>query len=123
MLPHLPLPSPRCILAAALVTATALAAEENADTQTFNPARYALIAAEVDAATLQPGSGGPQGERKVLIKLDTATGRCWVLQLAVAGANDPTVIGASWAQISEAVRHPAARMPGEAPSPQSGNGF
>ena len=113
------------ICAVCSAAALTLSADSVADTQLFTPARYALVAAKVDTASLQPGTGGPTGRRQVLVKLDTVSGRCWVLQLAVAGANNPTVIGASWAAVTEAVNHPPAAMPGGNP-PQNnggGNGF
>jgi len=107
-----------CAVSAALP----LAAGGGADTQLFTPARYALVAAEVDTASLQPGTGGPTGRRQVLVKLDTVSGRCWVLQLAVAGADNPTVIGASWAAVAEAVSNPRAAMPGGNPLQNNGGG-
>ena len=45
-------------------------ASEN-NSQLFTPARFSLVAAEVDAALLQ-NTGGDNGERKVLFKLDVA---------------------------------------------------
>ena len=92
-----------------------------ADTQLYTPARYALIAAEVDAASLQAGSGGELGRRQVLVRLDTVTGRCWVLQLKVAGAQDPQVLAANWAAVNEAVDRPGPMVPPQ--NSGSGGGF
>ena len=105
-------------LAALLLIAAAapLAAGSAADTQLYTPARYVLIAAEVDAASLQEGSGGELGRRQVLVRLDTVTGRCWVLQLKVAGAQDPQVLAANWAAVNEAVDRPGPMVP-----PQNGD--
>ena len=101
---------PRLLFAAAAaVPAAALGG--SADTQNFIPARYALVAAEIDAASLQPGTGGSTGKRRVLVKLDTATGRCWVLQLQVAGAQNPQVLAANWAAVAEAVDRPGPLVP------------
>ena len=69
-------------------------ASEN-NSQLFTPARFSLVAAEVDAALLQ-NTGGDNGERKVLFKLDSVTGEVWVLQLSVIGGNDPRVTDANW---------------------------
>ena len=69
-------------------------AAEN-DSQLFTPARFSLVAAEVDAGLLQnPGCSG--GKRKVLFKLDSVTGEVWVLQLSIVGGNDPRVTDANW---------------------------
>ena len=111
------------LIATAAIAAPLAAGDSAADTQTFTPARYALVAAEIDAATLQPGAGGPTGRRRVLVKLDTATGRCWVLQLQIAGADDPQVLAANWAAVAEAVSHPRPMTPGGNTQSDSGGGF
>ena len=99
------------LIRAAAAAAPLAAGDSAANTQIFIPARYALVAAAIDTASLQPGSGGELGRRQVLVKLDTVTGRCWILQLAVDGAGNPTVTGANWAAVSEAVDRPGPMNP------------
>lgn len=78
-------------------------ASEN-NSQLFAPARFFLVAAEIDTGVLQnPDSGGPGSRRKVLFKLDSTTGEVWVLQLSVMGGNNPQVMSANW--------YPVKRVP------------
>ena len=81
-------------------------ASEN-NSQLFTPARFSLVAADVDAAMLQSGgSGGSGGSRKVLFKLDSVTGEVWVLQLSIMGGNNPQVMGANWYPVKKAPVNP-----------------
>lgn len=64
-------------------------------TQGFTPARYALAAAEINVANLQ--GGGRACTRKVLIRMDSVTGKAQILQMSVRGDGDPTVLSAVWA--------------------------
>ena len=66
------------------------------NSQLFRPARYALVAADVDAAMLSGGDSNASGSRKALFKLDSTTGEVWVLQLSVVGGNNPQVTDANW---------------------------
>lgn len=68
-------------------------------TQSFSPARYALAAAEINVANLQ--SPGIACTRKVLVRLDSVSGKVQILQLSVRGDNDPTVLSAVWAAAAE----------------------
>ena len=67
------------------------AAEDS--TQNFSPSRYALMSAEINVASQQPGLSYT---RKVIMRTDTATGQCWILELTVPGANDFKVVQANW---------------------------
>ena len=68
-------------------------------TQSFSPSRYALAAAEINVANLQ--SPGIACTRKVLVRLDSVSGKVQILQLSVRGDNDPTVLSAVWASASD----------------------
>ena len=68
-------------------------------TQSFSPSRYAVAAAEINVANLQ--SPGTACLRKVLVRLDSVSGKVQILQLSVRGDNDPTVLSAVWAPASE----------------------
>lgn len=87
-------------------------ASEN-NSQLFTPARFSLVAADVDAAVLQNDSGGSGDARKVLFKLDSVTGEVWVLQLSIMGGNNPQVMGANW--------YPVKRVPVD-PAPDANAG-
>ena len=81
-----------------------------ADTQGFTPARYVIVAAEVDVALIQNDANGGGGTRKVLLKMDTLTGEVWILQLGIFGGNDPRVTAASWCPIKMTVPAPRRRV-------------
>ncbi len=77
-----------------------------ADTQGFTPARYVIVAAEIDVALIQNDANGGAGTRKVLLKMDTQTGEVWILQLGIFGGNDPSVTAASWCPVKLTVHAP-----------------
>ena len=81
-----------------------------ADTQGFTPARYVIVAAEVDVALIQNDANGGGGTRKVLLKMDTLTGEVWILQLGIFGGNDPRVTAASWCPVKLTVPAPRRRV-------------
>jgi hypothetical protein len=87
-------------------------ASEN-NSQLFTPARYALVAAEVDVALLQgAGSAGKGHSRQAVFKLDSLTGEVWVLQMEIMGGNDPKVTNANW----HPVQHPKRQNPDADPA-------
>ena len=90
----------------AIIAAWALKARASeSDTQLFTPARYALVAAEVDVAQIQgAGSAGAGHSRKVVMKLDSRTGEVWVLEMQVMGGNDPKVNAANWHLVKQPSR-------------------
>ena len=81
-----------------------------ADTQGFTPARYVIVAAEVNVALIQNDANGGAGTRKVLLKMDTQTGEVWILQLGIFGGNDPRVTAASWCPVKLTVPAPRRRI-------------
>lgn len=92
------------------VLMTAASAANAADTQKFTPARYVIVAAEVDVALIQNNANGGGGMRRVLLKMDTVTGEVWILQLGIFGGNDPRVTAASWCPVKLTVPAPKRRM-------------
>ena len=104
---------PKKLFAAALVCGTlAFAAmpASAADTQGFTPARYVIVAAEVNVALIQNDVNGGAGTRKVLLRMDTQTGEVWILQLGIFGGNDPRVTAASWCPVKLTVPAPRRRV-------------
>ena len=97
------------LIAAAILWATETNAAE-ADTQQFTPARYVIVAAEVNVALIQNDADGGAGTRKVLLKMDTVTGEVWILQLGIFGGNDPRVTSASWCPVKLTVRPPQGQQ-------------
>lgn len=70
-------------------------------TENYASARYALIEAEINISNVMNSGGLSNNVQKSLFKLDTVTGRVWVLQLALNGTGDPTVRSAVWAQVQD----------------------
>ena len=95
-------PAVAALAAAAVIFAVSALRADGGDSQIFTPARYALLTGTVDVSLLQPGPGdGSDGcSRDVVLKIDTATGDVWVLQLGVNGVTDPTVRSAAWAHVA-----------------------
>ena len=101
------------MLAAALVCGCLMAAAVSAraaDTQGFTPARYVIVAAEIDVALIQNDANGGAGTRKVLLRMDTQTGEVWILQLGIFGGNDPSVTAASWCPVKLTVHAPRRQI-------------
>ena len=98
---------PAAVIAAAMLTLTAVmhVTKLNAsptlpvNTQNYTPSRYAIAAAEINVAVLQ--SSGSSNVRKVLVRLDSVTGKLHILQMSVRGDNNPQVLSAVWTSASE----------------------
>lgn len=89
------------IIAVAVVAAGSAFATfaDNGNSQTFQLSRYALVAAEADAA-MPALADGNSTTRKVVMRINTVTGETDILQFGVAGFDDPTITNASWAKVS-----------------------
>lgn len=87
------------ILIAVLLSALLLpeAVAQNANSQDFSPSRYVVVAADVNVLSPQMGSSGKL--QSVMLKLDTITGRAWILQIHVMGGNEPKVRNSSWHEV------------------------
>ena len=83
-----------CAIPQMILTAKADEPAQSVNTQTYTPARFAVAAAEIHVANLQNSELACQ--RKILFKLDSATGEVSILQMSVRGNNDPTVLSAVW---------------------------
>ena len=59
------------------------------NTQEFNQTRFVIIAAPVNVFSPQMGSS--DDVQQVMVKMDTVTGKTWILQLDVAVGNQPRV--------------------------------
>ena len=70
---------------------------QNANSQDFTPSRYVVVAADVNVLSPQMGSSGKL--QSVMLKLDTVTGRAWILQIHVMGGNEPKVRQSSWHEV------------------------
>ena len=70
---------------------------QNANSQDFTPSRYVVVAADVNVLSPQIGNSGKI--QSVMLKLDTVTGRSWILQVHVMGGNDPKVRYSSWHEV------------------------
>jgi hypothetical protein len=100
-----------CLLTAAITAIAAvspgvLSAGESTDSQEYSPARYALIAATVDCASVAPDYGNTT--RQVIIKLDSLTGECWVLAMTVDGSDKTRLSLAQWQAIGNMVQNPGS---------------
>jgi hypothetical protein len=72
------------------------------NSQDFTPSRYVIVAAQVNVSS--PQMGGLQNTQYVIVKLDTVTGKSWILQLDVAGGNDPKVNHSMWKELGSGHR-------------------
>ena len=68
--------------------------------QTFAPANFAILAAEINVAS----ESSTSYTRKVMVRTNTQTGQCWILELSVFGEQNFRVKKADWREIS--VRQP-----------------
>ena len=84
------------LVAAGILTSLPAQADSSSDSQLFNAGRYALVAAEVDVQTLQQGISN---EQQVVLKIDTVTGKTWVLEITSGGANNPEINTATWTSV------------------------
>jgi hypothetical protein len=88
------------IAIAAVLLAAAWLWGQNSTTQNYEPARFVLLAAEVNISNVINSGGFAQNVQKSVLKLDTRTGEVWLLQAAVNGPGDPTVRSAVWAKVT-----------------------
>jgi len=85
------------LLGTGLLVSLPARADNNENSQLYPAGRFALVEGEINVATAQEGS--QSNSQKVMLKVDTATGQVWVLQLCISGSNDPTVRSAAWAPV------------------------
>ena len=85
------------LLGAGLLVSLPAHADNNTNSQLYPAGRYALVEGQINIATVQ--QSGQNNTQKVMLKIDTATGQIWVLQLCVSSSNDPTVRSAVWAPV------------------------
>ena len=88
------------IAIAAVILAAVWLRGQNSSTQSYEAARFALLAAEVNISNVVNSGSFAQNVQKCVLKLDTRTGDVWILQAAVNGPGDPTVRSAVWAKVS-----------------------
>ena len=69
---------------------------QNGNSQDFMPSRFVIMATQVTVFSPMNDQHEPQN---VIVKLDTHTGKTWILQLDVAGGNDPKVRRSSWLEL------------------------
>lgn len=81
----------------AAIGASQLPTPQTGNTQDYYPNRYAVIAAEINV--LSPQMGASNKRQCVMLKFDTATGKAWILQIHVAGGNDPKVRNSGWHEV------------------------
>jgi len=67
------------------------------NSQEYSPSRYVIVAAQVNV--ISPGINGSHDTQYVLVKLDTLTGKSWILQLDVAGGDAPRVRQSAWKEL------------------------
>ena len=65
-------------------------------TQNYSPNRFALLAGEID---VDSNEGGAPTTRQVMLRADTQTGQCWILELKVYGYQNFRVANANWKPI------------------------
>ena len=65
-------------------------------TQSYTPAHYMILAAEINVSSPQSFSN----TRKVLVRTNTKTGQCWVLELTVLGDQNFKVSKAHWKEVA-----------------------
>ena len=88
------------VVIAALVFMAILIPETGAQTdnsQSFTPSRYVVMAADIDVDSLQVGAA--PASRRFVVKMDTVTGRTWLLQVGMTGGNDPRIRSTSWHEV------------------------
>lgn len=65
-------------------------------TQGYTPARFALLAARLNVSSM---SISGDNTRQVIVRADTATGQCWILELTVPGEGSFKVLQGVWKPI------------------------
>ena len=87
--------------AAAIHFGVSSAGAADNSTQNYSPSRFALLAAQINVSS---DEGGISNTRQVMIRADTLTGQCWILELKVYGYQNFRVANASWKPIQFAVQ-------------------
>lgn len=88
------------VIIAALILTAMLIPETGAQTdnsQAFTPSRYVIMAADINVDSLQLGAA--HASRRFIVKMDTVTGRTWLLQVGMTGGNDPRIRSTSWHEV------------------------
>lgn len=70
---------------------------QTGNSQEFTPSRFVITAAEINV--LSPQMNGSNATQNVLVKMDTLTGKSWILQLEVAGGNEPRIRNSAWREL------------------------
>ncbi len=71
---------------------------QNINSQDFTPSRYVVIASDINVLSPQMGSNGKI--QSVMLKMDTVTGKAWILQVHVMGGNEPKVRSSFWHEVN-----------------------
>ena len=79
---------------------TSAGAADNS-TQNYSPSRFALLSAQINVSS---DEGGISNTRQVMVRADTLTGQCWILELKVYGYQNFRVANANWKPIQFAVQ-------------------
>ena len=74
---------------------------QTGNSQDYSPCRYVIVAAEMDVDSLQMGES--RDPRKVIVKMDTISGKTWVMQLGVTGGNAPKIRYSSWHEVGSRI--------------------
>lgn len=70
---------------------------QSSNSQNYQPSRYVIVAAQINV--LSPRMGADRDTQYVMVKMDTVTGKTWILQMDVAGGNNPKVRSSSWHEL------------------------
>lgn len=70
---------------------------QSSNSQDYTPSRYVIVAAQINV--LSPRMGADRDTQYVMVKMDTVTGKTWILQMDVAGGNNPKVRSSSWHEL------------------------
>ncbi len=70
---------------------------QSSNSQNYTPSRYVIVAAQINV--LSPRMGADHDTQYVMVKMDTVTGKTWILQMDVAGGNNPKVRSSSWHEL------------------------
>lgn len=71
-------------------------------TQTYTATNYAILAAEINVSS----NNNSSNTRKVMLRTNTRTGQCWILELTVHGTQNFRVAQAHWREIPAIPRNP-----------------
>lgn len=76
-------------------------AREN-NSQDFTPSRFIIVASPINV--ISPQMGDRNQTYNVMVKMDTVTGRTWILQLDVSGGNEARVRRSTWLETGMPLR-------------------